>query len=270
MRPLEVEPLAKAINEALDRLAQAFAVQTAFAVDLAHELRTPLAVVRLRADAVTDTDQRAALLTAVDRTARVITQLMVLADLERHHEDMEQEIDLRARTEVVIADKAPLIVTGGRSIELDEADGEARVHGNVAQLSLVLGNLIENAVRQTPTGTSILVQIGPGTQLSVIDNGDAIPGDHLIRLKERFWRADGSRSEGSGIGLSIVDRIAIAHGGSLQIVAGPGGRGLNRELVHPTRYGLCVACPSHEMGWIDPFRLPCRGPAIRRCDVIED
>lgn len=150
MLPLEAEPLAKAINAALDRLAQAFAVQTAFAADLAHELRTPLAVVRLRADAVTDTDQRAALLTAVDRTARVITQLMVLADLERHHEDMEQEIDLRALAEEVIADKAPLIVTGGRSIELDEADGEAMLRGNVAQLSLVLGNLIDNAMRHTP------------------------------------------------------------------------------------------------------------------------
>ncbi|WP_034158149.1 sensor histidine kinase [Sphingomonas sp. ERG5] len=229
--PSEVEPLAMATNRALNRLAEGFRIQAAFAADVAHELRTPLAVIRLRADAVRDAEARSALLEAIDRAARVVAQLLALADLEQRIEDVGSTIDLRLLAESVVSNRAPTIIAGGRSIALEAPDAGTMVYGYAAQIVLALENLIDNATHHTPQGTEIVVQVRPGALLSVSDNGDRIAANQMARLKDRFWRADNTRSEGSGIGLSIVDRIARAHGGFLSIAPGPGGHGLQVTLV---------------------------------------
>ncbi|TCQ08402.1 HAMP domain-containing sensor histidine kinase [Sphingomonas sp. PP-CC-3A-396] len=230
--PSEVEPLAAATNEALDRLEEGFRTQTAFAADIAHELRTPLAVIRLRADAVEDGPVKASLLASVDRAGRVVTQLLALADLERPVEDAGEPLDLAALAEALVANQAPAIIAGGRSIALDVVTSEiAPVIGYPGAVTLALENLVGNAVRHTPTGTHILVRVGPGARLTVADDGPGVAPEHLARLKDRFWRADGSRSEGSGIGLSIVDRVARAHHGLLDVMPGPGGTGLCFEIA---------------------------------------
>ncbi|MEG3082151.1 ATP-binding protein [Sphingomonas sp. PB2P12] len=220
--PSEVEPLAAATNEALDRLEQGFKTQTAFAADVAHELRTPLAVIRLRADAVDDAAIRAALLASVDRAARVVGQLLALADLERPIEDSGEPLDLAGLAAAVVTDRAPGIIAGGRSIALDDrwTGSASSVFGYAGAVTLALENLVDNAARHTPIGTTITVHVGPDRRLCVSDDGDGVPAEHLARLKDRFWRADGSRSEGSGIGLSIVDRVARAHGGVFEITPG--------------------------------------------------
>ena len=230
--PSEVEPLAAATNEALDRLEDGFRTQAAFAADIAHELRTPLAVIRLRADAVKNIAVRDALFAAVDRAARVVAQLLALADLEHFVEDAGEPLDLVALAEAVVAHQAPAIIAGGRSIALDVVtSGIAPVVGYAGAMTLALENLVGNAVRHTPIGTQILVGIGPGARLSVTDDGPGVALEHLASLKNRFWRADGSRSEGSGIGLSIVDRVARAHHGMLDVATGPDGRGLRFEIL---------------------------------------
>ena len=230
--PSEVEPLAAATNEALDRLEDGFRTQAAFAADIAHELRTPLAVIRLRADAVENIAVKDALFAAVDRAARVVAQLLTLADLEHSVEDAGEPLDLVALAEAVVAHQAPAIIAGGRSIALDVVTSEiASVVGYAGAMTLALENLVGNAVRHTPIGTHILVQIGPGARLSVTDDGPGVALEHLASLKNRFWRADGSRSEGSGIGLSIVDRVARAHHGMLDVATGPDGRGLRFEIL---------------------------------------
>ena len=75
------------------------------------------------------------------------------------------------------------------------------------------------------------MKVGPGARLSVVDDGGGVAPEHLTRLKHRFWRGDGTRSEGSGIGLSIVDRVARAHYGILDVASGPGGKGLCFEIA---------------------------------------
>lgn len=223
--PTEVEPLARATNSALDRLVKALNVQTAFAADVAHELRTPLAVVRLRADGIEDPAFRARLISAVDRMARVIGQLLALADLERPI-DGESVVDLAAVAASVLADRAPALLSGGRSIALECSSDMVKVTGYREAITLALENLVDNAARHTRVGTSIIVRVGPGAQLIVQDDGDPISDRHFDRLKERLWRGDRSRVEGSGIGLSIVERIAHAHQGSLTVIRGHKGRGL--------------------------------------------
>ncbi|PTS74570.1 two-component sensor histidine kinase [Sphingomonas sp. HMWF008] len=229
--PLEAEPLAEATNAALDRLAAAIQVQTAFAADVAHELRTPLAVVRLRADAVADPAARAALLSSVDRAARVIDQLLALADLERPLDAHGEEVDLHALAERVVVDRAPAVFASGRTIALEPDTAPVRPYGYPEALALALENLVDNAVRHTPPGTAIVVRSGPGPRLTVSDDGPLIPEADLVRLTDRLWRGAGSSIEGSGIGLSIVDRVARAHGGRLRVCRGPSERGLVCEIV---------------------------------------
>ncbi|WP_341209182.1 ATP-binding protein [uncultured Sphingomonas sp.] len=227
--PAEIEPLAVATNAALDRLEQAFAAQAAFAADVAHELRTPLATIRLRADAVTDPAARAALLQQVDRAARVIAQLLSLADLERPVQDDGAAVDLGALAEEVVAERAPAVLASGRTIAL-RVDGAVVIPGQPAAIVLALENLIDNAVRHTPEGSRITVVAGPGGRLCVCDDGAPIPPERLVKMRERFWKGE-ARSGGSGLGLSIVARIAAAHGGGLTLAPGEEGRGLRACLA---------------------------------------
>ena len=228
--PLEVEPLAASTNEALDRLEAGFRKQAAFAADIAHELRTPLALLRLRADAVGDDDVRAGLLAAVDRAARVVTQMLALADLERPIDASGETVDLRHIAEMVVADRAPAIIANGRTIALEDEGIAAVVFGYPAPIMLALENLIDNAARHTPPGTAIVVGVGPEARLSVSDDGPGVPADQISQIRRRFWRASGAQTEGMGVGLSIVERVAEAHGGVLSISAGAAGRGLRFVL----------------------------------------
>lgn len=227
--PAEIEPLAAATNAALDRLEQAFAAQAAFAADVAHELRTPLATIRLRADAIANPATRAALRGEVDRAARVIAQLLSLADLERPIDTEAAPVDLAALAEQVVADRAPAVLAAGLAIELVVEDAR-HVPGHGAALALALENLVDNAVRHGRDATRLTVQAGPGARLGVADDGAAIPPERLGRMRERFWKGE-ARSGGSGLGLSIVARVAAAHGGALALEAGDGGRGLRAWLI---------------------------------------
>lgn len=229
--PIEAEPLARSTNAALDRLADALHVQTAFAADVAHELRTPLAVVRLRADAIADGPVRRELMNAVDRAARVIAQLLALAELEQPLAVDTLPIDLATLAEDVVSDRAPALFAGGRSIALEADAHLPHVPGYPDAITLALKNLIDNAAKHTPPGTAIVVRVESGARLSVSDDGAGVPEAQLDRLKRRLWRGNVTGVEGSGIGLSIVDRIARAHGGMLSIRHGPGGRGLTFLLA---------------------------------------
>ena len=230
--PSEVEPLAAATNEALERLEDGFRTQAGFAADIAHELRTPLAVIRLRADAVDDPALKDALLASVDRAARVVTQMLALADLERPVEEHGEPLDLVAIAEAVVANRAPAIIAGGRSIAMEDRTSDAAFGvGYTGAIALALENLLDNAVRHTRPGTAIVVRVGPDASVHVLDDGDRIPDEHLARLTDRFWRADGSRSEGSGIGLSIVDRVARAHHGILDVSQRTDDAGLHFRIT---------------------------------------
>lgn len=220
--PQEVAPIAAAMNQALDRLAEAFHKQASFAADVAHELRTPLAIIGVQIDALDDDATRSILKRSIDRLARVISQLLALADLEQRIEDMATEIDLLELAESVVSEQAAAIILAGRTIAL-EYEGERSGHhvrGYAVPLILALDNLIGNAAKYTPIGTTITVKVGPGTSLSVSDDGPGVTDADLERLKDRFWRGGDVQAEGMGLGLSIVQRVAEAHAGTLDVTRG--------------------------------------------------
>jgi len=222
--PAEVAPLVHATNRLLDRVETGFRQQGEFVANVAHELRTPLAALRVRLDAVEDLTARGLLDRQVERLSHVISQLRDLASLERFEVEHSERFDLHALAQETIAELAPTIFQHSHRIELAGGDGAVVVLGSRTLIGLALTNLIANALRHTPPGTAITVSLGVEGSVSVADDGPGVTSYGHEQLIRRFWRADLARSDSAGIGLSIVQRIMDVHHGAFLIgtPAGPG------------------------------------------------
>ncbi|UAK25171.1 sensor histidine kinase [Sphingomonas nostoxanthinifaciens] len=215
--PTEIVPLAAATNHALDRLQQGFQTQGEFVADVAHELRTPLASLRLRLDALVDRDAAAGMRATLDRAAHVIAQLLDLASLERLDIGPRERFDLAAAARGAVEEAAPGIYAGGRTIALVGGERPVMVEGRAPLIGLALANLIDNAARHTPPATHIEVTVEADGTLRVEDDGPGIATASLASVTHRFWRGDRARSDGAGIGLSIVERVLAAHHSRLSV-----------------------------------------------------
>lgn len=221
--PAEIAPLATAVNEALSRLESALAAQRRFVGEAAHTLRTPLAVLIARLDALPDTPGTRALRHDADRIARLVAQMLQMARIEGAPLDTSGIVDLHEVALKTISLLAPIAVQRGLEIELNGKRGP-RIRGNHAALLVALQNLVENALTYAPHGTSIEVELTPQATLRVLDRGPGIPAQERVVIFERFRRGRSEAStEGAGLGLSIVREIAGAHGGSVCAVAREGG-----------------------------------------------
>ena len=212
--PSEVVPLAAATNMALDRLAEGFRAQSEFVANVAHELRTPLATLRLRTDAIEDASLARAMRATLDQAAHVVTQMLDLASLERLSIGEEERFDLGEAGRAALEEAAPTLYAGGRSASLIAPEHPVVVHGRAGLIALVVANLLDNAQRHTPAGTHVELRVDETGLLAVADDG---PGAREAGLTERFRRGAGAGAGGAGIGLSIVRRILLAHGGDLAI-----------------------------------------------------
>lgn len=214
--PVEVAPLVAATNALVARLAQSFRQQAEFIANVVHELRTPLATLRMRADAVADAPARAALTAQVERISHVVAQLQDLASLDEPDQAALAPIDLGEVARIVVGDRAPAILAAGDTVALDAPTVPVRVCGNATLAEMAIGNLVGNAAKHTPPGTVILVTVRADGSVTVADDGPGIAGaaDEVV---QRFWRADHQRSDSAGLGLSIVARIMQVHGGTLEI-----------------------------------------------------
>lgn len=230
--PLEVAPLARATNDLLMRLQASFRNQSEFVANVAHELRTPLAAHRVELEAVADPVLRGRLRHSVDRLGHVVAQLQDLATLEVMAEDRFEPFDARLLAQEIIGLHAPEILARGDTIALDAPALPVVIRGNRVLAGLALANLILNASRHTPDGTSIEVQVVPEGVLHVRDNGPGIAASDPAAATERYWRADHQRSDGAGLGLSIVRRIMEVHQGRL-VVESRAGEGTCVALQFP-------------------------------------
>ena len=241
--PREISPLIGALNALFDRLRTSLEQERRFTADAAHELRTPLAAVKTQAQvalgATADAERTRALANVVagtDRASRLVEQLLVLARLDPQTAlPPGQTVDLQALAQQGVAESAP--AAAGKGIEVGLAPGAAApVAGDAVLLAVLLRNLLDNAVRYTPPGGEVEVSVRPvdgGVSLTVVDNGPGIPEAERGQVFERFHRVLGSGEAGSGLGLSIVRRIADLHRAGVSLEAGPGGRGLRVEVSFP-------------------------------------
>jgi two-component system, OmpR family, sensor histidine kinase QseC len=241
--PREVMPLIGRLNRLFARIAASLQKERSFTADAAHELRTPIAAIKAQTQvaraATTEAERIHALDNAIlgcDRASRLITQLLTLARVDTLDHSVMQPCRIRDIAAEVIAALAPAAVEKHVRLELladADAEAEASVHGNPELLRVLLRNLLDNAILHTPRGTSVQVQIShePGTTcLTVSDNGPGIAAEERGRVLERFYRPLGTQAGGSGLGLSIVKRIAEVHDAALQLLAMSGGNGLQVKV----------------------------------------
>jgi len=193
-----------------------------FAADVAHELRTPLAVLRAHLDSLDDADTNYQLIQDVDRITRIVEQVLAKSQVEAIQLGPDDLADLAEVSSSMAAYLAPLVIREGRLIEVVGAESPIMINGNAFALEQALRNLVENAIKYSARGSTITIEVSKTPSIRVIDRGRGVPFEEREIIFERFHRAD-RRSGGSGLGLSIVRRVAEAHGGKVSIEDAPGG-----------------------------------------------
>lgn len=241
--PEEVRPLLTALDRLLGRVREALQRERRFTSDAAHELRSPLAAVRVNAQvlcAARDDKEReevsANLLASVDRGSRLIDQLLMLARVDSRNPAQLPNTPVALEELVQSECAAQLPNADQKGISLSRITESVLVSGDEALLRILVRNLIDNAIRYSPNGSQVQVccRIHEGTaELTVSDNGPGIAPEERERVFERFYRVVGNDSTGSGLGLSIVRSIAELHGGSVQALTGPAGTGTSITVRLP-------------------------------------
>mgnify|MGYP001198007735 CR=1 FL=1 len=196
--------------------------QRAFVADVAHELRTPLAILRTKLDTLRDETAATALRDEVDGMTRLVSQMLAFARYELFRPGMDESADLNEVCTSVATHLAPLAINEDRSIEVVIDGAPALVQGSPQALEQAVRNLVENALRHSPVGSTVTVRVTPEPAVHVIDKGRGVPQERRETIFERFDRAD-RRGEGAGLGLAIVKRIADVHGAQVGVEDASGG-----------------------------------------------
>jgi two-component system, OmpR family, sensor histidine kinase QseC len=224
--PAEMSPVLDALNQLFVRIQTVWEAERRFTADAAHELRTPIAAIRTQAQvALAETDdalrQHAlrATLEGCDRATRLVNQLLVLSRLESGATLELMKVDLTALVQRVVAELAPMAITRRQSLEFDGAR-HCHVRGDEMLLAALVRNLVDNAIRYSPPGASVLIKTkteNKSAVLSVEDSGPGLADSDRPRLGERFFRVPGTAESGSGLGWSIVQRIVDLHIASVNV-----------------------------------------------------
>ncbi|MDH5691745.1 MAG: ATP-binding protein [Gammaproteobacteria bacterium] len=219
--PIEIRPIQHALNTLFIRLKTAFDTERRFTADAAHELRTPLAALKTHAEvalqAKEDEEKQQALrqvVRGVNRSTRLVEQLLTLARLDPETGlKKARRFDLFIVAETVIGDEAPIAIEKDIEIGLSGTRGKF-IRGDYDAIAVLVRNLTDNAIRYTPEKGSVEVNIGRKDDrvlFSVGDSGPGIPPAEREKVFKRFYRQLGTKATGSGLGLSIVGRIADLH-----------------------------------------------------------
>jgi two-component system, OmpR family, sensor histidine kinase QseC len=250
--PTEMLPMIQALNDLFERIAHMIASERRFTADAAHELRTPIAAIRAQAQvaqgAGSDVAQREhalqATLAGCDRATRLVEQLLTLARLEATSptampaalEATAPRVDLSSITRHVAADLVPTALARQHTLEL-EAEAPCPIAANDMLTAVLVRNLVDNAIRYSPNGARIRVCVlheAAQSTLLVEDSGTAMTALEMARLGERFFRVLGGGESGSGLGWSIVKRIADVSHAQVQVSRSALLGGLAVQVVWPT------------------------------------
>ena len=242
---LELQSFIDALNGLFGRIEALLQAERRFTADAAHELRTPIAAIRMQAQVALVSEDGAdvearrhalhATLDGCDRATRLVDQLLTLSRLEADASLARQPLDLATLARRVVADLAPQALAHGQQLEL-QAEAPCPTTGNEALLAVLLRNLVDNALRYSPAGSTVRVRaaLQQGVPaLQVDDSGPGMSDADRARLGERFFRVPGHDAPGSGLGWSIVRRIAQAHGLQLQVQPSAELGGLSVQLRWP-------------------------------------
>jgi two-component system sensor histidine kinase QseC len=235
--PLEIKVLVNALNSLFIRLQRAFENERRFTADAAHELRTPLAGLKTQAQVAQraiDSQQRQQalqqILIGVDRATHLVAQLLTLARMDATQSMPTSPVDMHKLVSQIIIDLTPQALDKTIDLGLEKTATCCVTQANQDALSLMLRNLVDNAIRYTPAGGQVTVFLDnpQASQLTVTinDTGSGIPPAQRERIFERFYRGGNQNIHGSGLGLSIAQKVAQLHNVEIQLDEGESGRGL--------------------------------------------
>jgi two-component system sensor histidine kinase TctE len=244
--PQEIMPLISSFNDVLYQLEDSVQSQKRFIADAAHQLKTPLAGLRMQAELAQRESSPAELQRSLEqiadsstRATHLVQQLLSLARME-NTSNLTEKILINLSQAAEDATKSWLNTAWEKGVDLgyESSAQTLQLYGNPVMLKELFNNLIDNAIKYTPKGGYVTVNVRhsnrPGILIvEVKDNGPGIPPEERQRVLERFYRVLGSDVEGSGLGLAIVKEIAAQHGGKLEILE-------NIYQENPLKYGTCM------------------------------
>jgi two-component system sensor histidine kinase TctE len=233
--PEEISPLVRSLNDMLERLSQSIEMQKRFIADAAHQMKTPLAGMRMQSElALRETNHEEIhksleqLSKSSETATRLVNQLLALARAENETPDSKPSVllELSELARSVVHDWVQQSFVHRIDLGFEQPGHPIMVIGNPVMLRELLSNLIDNALRYTPAGGSVTVRVRANMMeneaiLEVEDTGPGIPPAERSHVFERFYRILGSNVEGSGLGLSIVREIAQQHGATVNIFNNP-------------------------------------------------
>ncbi|AEY00325.1 two-component system sensor histidine kinase [Oceanimonas sp. GK1] len=237
----ELSPLTTELNRLMRALADALEREQQFTNEAAHELKTPLAVLRIHVEnalnARDDTQRDQSLhkaLRALRRSDRLVQQLLTQARLDNQQDIERAPLRLDRLLRDTLAELTPLALEKHQTLSL-HAEFEAPFEGQPVLLGLLFGNLLDNAIRYTPPGGTIAVSLNGDEdhyRVCIHDSGPGIAPEQLPRLWQRFYRGNPQQGDGAGLGLAIVRRAANLHRGRVRLHNHPDG-GLEAEVWLP-------------------------------------
>ncbi|MEO1202957.1 MAG: ATP-binding protein [Pseudomonadota bacterium] len=227
--PSEIVPLVQAFNGALDRIAEGYRVQQRFVANAAHELKTPLAIMRGQVELHAQGEARGQLLKDIDSMARNVQQMLDLSQVQDIRNYRFEDLELRSLAEEVAAAFDGFPELHDKRIRITGAI-DIRIRADRAAAYTALRNLVENAIKWCRDGGTVSIEVLPAGYI-VRDEGPGIDESSRHLLFERFWRADSSAAGGAGLGLSIASEIARAHGGHIKAANRDDGDGAAFSLT---------------------------------------
>lgn len=219
----EFSDVAATINTILARLERSLQLQKQFTSDAAHELRTPLAVLQLETSQLPPSPVRERIKNDLSELGNLVNELLRFAqaeDVMAHERDV---VNVASVARTVCEDAVVAALPRRQTIELDHAAAGCTVAGNATLIEIAIRNLLDNALKYSPPGSTVAVRVDSGPVVVVEDCGPGIPADQRGAIFERFWRADRQAGNGAGIGLALVRRIAQLHDGCARIEDRPAG-----------------------------------------------
>lgn len=243
--PEEIKPVIDELNKLFYRLQEGFEREKRFAADAAHELRTPLAALKAQAQVALNTNDLEEknqalqkLIASVNRSTHIVQQLLTMSKLVPEANSLNDidAVNLVKITREVLAMLAPSAVEKQIELEFEHEENLPEFAGNLTAISILIRNLVDNAIRYCKDAGKVLVQVyqkNDDMVLEVRDNGPGIPNELQSRVFERFFRVLGNKSPGSGLGLAIVRQITDLHGGKVELDSPQEGTGLIVRVYFP-------------------------------------
>ena len=221
--PFEFYEVVTAINTMLNKLEHALDMQKQFTSDAAHELRTPLAVLLLQLDELPPGPNLDVIRKGIQALAALIEELLQFAQAENASKEQRQQTDVAAIAREVCEERAASAYNRGQVIEFQSSDRAIPILGHPVLIETAIRNVVDNALKYSPEGATISVNVETASQVVVCDQGPGIRAEHKELVFNRFWRANRRHADGAGIGLAMVRRIVELHEGTVGVEDRSGG-----------------------------------------------